>query len=133
MAWRGLVRESSAEQADGWSPDRQRSDIRRAADELGLVAAADPLWYERVGSGEKTAVPELQRALADGRAGQYQVLVVLATSRFARNVTEARIVKRDFAAAGLAIYFVNDRIVSGARSSRLTEGIREVLDEEENE
>lgn len=133
LVWRGLVRESTAEQADGWSPERQRSDIRRAADELGMIPARDPLYYERIGSGEREAVPELKRALADGRAGEYQVLVVLTTSRFARNATEARIVKRDFARAGIAIYFVHDRIISGSRQSLLTEGIKEVIDEAENE
>lgn len=132
LRWRGLVRESTERQADAWSPDRQRSDISRAADELGLLPAA-PLFYERTGSGEKEAVPELRRALEDGKRGEYDVLVVFATSRFARNVTEARIVKRDFARAGIVIYFVYERIISGSRSGRLTEGIREVLDEEENE
>jgi pyruvate formate-lyase activating enzyme-like uncharacterized protein len=38
LRWRGYVRESTAAQADKWSAERQRSDIARAADELGLVA-----------------------------------------------------------------------------------------------
>jgi site-specific DNA recombinase len=132
LRWRGLVRESTERQAEAWSPERQRSDIRRAADELGMLPA-EPLFYERVGSGEKTNVPEVRQALDEGRTGQYDVLVVLTTSRLARNATEARIIKRDFAKAGVVIYFAQDRIVSGARSSRLTEGIKEVLDEEENQ
>lgn len=132
LRFRGLVRESTERQAEAWSPDRQRNDIRRAADELGMVPV-EPLFYERVGSGEKEAVPELRRALEDGKRHEYDVLVVLTTSRFARNVTEARVVKRDFARAGIIIYFAMDRMVSGSRTSRLTEGIKEVLDEEENE
>lgn len=126
------MRESTERQADAWSPERQRSDIRRAAEELGLVPA-EPLWYERVGSGEKEAVPELARALADAKRSEYDVLVVFTTSRFARNATESRLRKRDFARAGIVIYFAHDRIISGARGSRLTEGIKEVIDEEENE
>lgn len=132
LRWRGLVRESTARQAEAWSPERQRSDIRRAADELGMVPA-EPLFYERVGSGEKEAVPELKAALADGTRHEYDVLVVFATSRFARNATEARIVKRDFRRAGIVIYFSSERIISGSRSSNLSEGIREVIDEQENE
>jgi site-specific DNA recombinase len=130
--WRGLVRESTERQAEAWSPDRQRADIRRAADELGMLPA-EPLFYERTGSGEKEGVPEVRRALEDGRRGEYDVLVVFTTSRFARNATEARVMKREFARAGIVIYFAHDRMISGARSSRLTEGIKEVIDEEENE
>jgi site-specific DNA recombinase len=97
------------------------------------MVAVEPLFYERVGSGEKENVPEVRRALEDGRRGEYDVLVVLATSRLARNATEARLVKRDFARAGVIIYFSSDRIISGAKNSRLQEGVRELLDEEENE
>lgn len=129
--WRGYVRESTAAQADGWSPERQRQDIANAATELGMLEA-EPSWYTRTGSGEK-ASDELEQALADAIAGQYEVLVVLTTSRFGRNRTEVARRKGEFRAAGIPVYFVQDRIVSGARSSRLLEGIREVIDEEENE
>lgn len=97
------------------------------------MVPSDPRWYERVGSGEATEVPELDAALADARAGAYDVLVVLTTSRFARNRAEAIRRKGEFARAGVPIYFVQERIVSGSRHGRLLEGIREVLDEEENE
>lgn len=131
LRWRAYIRESSQRQAEKWSPERQRQDILRSATELGLVAADSP-WYERTGTGEAIA-DELDAALRDGKAGQYDVLLVLTTSRFARNRVEAGRRKEQFAAAGIPIYFVQDRIVSGARSSRLLEGVREVIDEEENE
>jgi site-specific DNA recombinase len=130
--WRGLVRESTERQADRWSPERQRQDIRRAADELSMVGV-EPLFYERVGSGEAVGAPELRQALDDARRGEYDVLVLLTTSRFARNVLEARRLKAAFREAGVVIYFAIDRILSGSRTGRLTEGLREVLDEEENE
>jgi site-specific DNA recombinase len=131
--WRGLVRESSAEQArKETTPERQRADLRRAASELGMTDA-EPLFYERVGSGEAEDVPELQRALVDGKAGQYDVLVVFHTSRFARNRAEAVRMKVEFRKAGIVLYFVAQRIVSGAFTSALSEGMNEVLDEYENE
>lgn len=130
--WRGLVRESSQAQADKWSPERQREDLRRAGDELGMIPV-EPLFYERTGSGEVVDAEEISQALADGRAGHYDVLLVLTTSRFARNREEAVRRKGQFSKAGIPIYFVQDRIISGARSSRLLEGVREVMDEEENE
>ena len=131
LRWRGYVRESTAAQADKWSPERQRSDIARAADELGLVAA-EPTFYERTGSGEAESV-ELALALADAKRGQYDVLLVLTTSRFARNRAEAVRMKSLFRKAGVPIYFVSERIVSGSRASNLLEGVREVMDEEEND
>jgi DNA invertase Pin-like site-specific DNA recombinase len=131
LRWRGYVRESTAAQADKWSPERQRSDIVRAADELGMTAA-EPTFYERTGSGEAES-GELALALADAKRGQYDVLLVLTTSRFARNRTEAVRVKALFRKANVPIYFVHERIVSGSRESALNEGVREVLDENENE
>lgn len=129
--WRGLVRESTAEQADKWSPERQKSDLIRAAEELGLEG--DDQWYVRVGSGEAESVDELAEALADGKAGQYDVLLVVHTSRFARNRAEAVRMKAAFRKAGLVIYFVAQRLISGSLTGALTEGISEVIDENENE
>lgn len=130
--WRGLVRESTERQADNWSPARQRADLRRAADELGMIPV-EPLFYERVGSGETEQATELAAALADGRRGEYEVLAVLHTSRFARNRAEAVRLKAEFKKAGIVIYFVAQRLISGTYIGGLTEGISEVIDEQENE
>lgn len=130
--WRGLVRESSQAQADKWSPERQREDLRRAGDELGMVPV-EPVFYERTGSGEAVNVEELRQALADGRAGEYDVLVVLHTSRFARNRAEAVRMKAEFRKAGIVIYFAAQRLISGTYVGGLSEGISEVIDENENE
>lgn len=129
--WRGLVRESTEEQAEKFSPERQRSDLRRAGDELGLVPV-EPLFYERVGSGEARDVPEIQQALADGRRKQYDVLLVLHTSRLGRNSLEVKLVKEQFAKIGVVIYFTSQGILSGSRAQGLLEGINEVIDEQAN-
>lgn len=130
LRWRGLVRESTESQADRFSPERQRDDLRRAGIELGMVAT-EPLFYERVGSGEAVGAEELTQALAD--RGQYDVLVVLHTSRFARNRAEAVRRKAEFKKAGIVIYFAAQRIISGTYAGALSEGISEVIDEQENE
>ena len=132
LRWRGLVRESTEAQADKWSPERQRDDLRRAGDELGMVPT-EPLFYERVGSGEVVGAEELSTALADGKAGLYDVLVVLHTSRFARNRAEAVRRKAEFKRAGIVIYFAAQRLISGTYVGGLSEGIAEVVDENENE
>ncbi len=131
LRWRGYVRESTAAQAEKWSPERQRADIERAAGDLGLTPS-EPRWYEHTGSGEATS-DALALALADARARHYDVLMVLTTSRFARNRTEAVRMKGEFARTGTVVYFVSERIVSGARQTALLEGVKEVVDAEENE
>jgi DNA invertase Pin-like site-specific DNA recombinase len=131
LRWRGFARESTEEQtARGTPVERQRHDIERAAEELGLIAVP-PLWYQSTGSGEREGIPELQQALAD--AGQYDILVVFATSRFARRRAEAVRMKAAFAKAGIIIYFVAERMISGVYASSLQEGVGEVLDEHANE
>jgi DNA invertase Pin-like site-specific DNA recombinase len=132
LRWRGLVRESTEAQAEKWSPERQRDDLRRAAAEIGLIPV-HPEFYERVGSGEEVGASELAQALEDGKAGQYDVLLVLHTSRFARNRTEATRMKEAFRRAGVVIYFTAQRLISGSYTGALTEGISEVIDEHENE
>lgn len=129
LRWRGYVRESTEEQAE--AAERQRADLQRAATELGMVAA-EPTWYERVGTGEARST-ELEQALLDGRGGQYDVLLVFHTSRFARNRAEAVRMKESFARAGLVIYFVAQRIISGSRLAVLHEGVSEVIDQVEND
>ena len=129
--WRGYIRVSTEPQAEKWSPDRQRADIERAAAELGLVPA-EPRWYERTGSGESRS-EELLSALADARAGAYDVLMVLTTSRFARDRAEAVRMKAEFGRTSTAIYFVMERMVSGARQTALLEGVKEVVDQEEQQ
>lgn len=132
LRWRGYVRESTKRQADrGTPPERQRNDIARAAVDLGLVPA-EPLWYEHTGTGEARS-DELYQALEEAKVGQFDVLLVFITSRFARDRAEAAIIKRLYRQAGVPIYFVSDRIVSGARATALQEGIAEVVDEHSNE
>ncbi len=131
LRWRGYIRESTAAQADrGTPPERQKADIIRAANELGMVG--EPYFYERTGSGEAVS-SELQNALEDGRAGLYDVLVVFHTSRFARNRAEAVTAKAAFARAGIIIYFVSQRLISGTYAGGLAEGVSEVIDAHENE
>jgi DNA invertase Pin-like site-specific DNA recombinase len=133
LRWRGYLRESSQGQADKGTPlDRQRSEIERAAVELGLVPS-DPVWYQRVGSGEAERAPELQAALADVARKQYDVLVVFHSSRLARDRVEAGLVKREFTKAGGIIYFVSQRLISGTYTGALAEGMGEVIDSYENE
>jgi len=127
--WAGWLRESTQDQADNVT--RQRVDIERSATELGMVGPVR--WYSRVGSGEAEGMTELAGALADGKRGDYDVLVVFHTSRFARNRAEATRMKAAFRKAGIVVYFSAQRMISGSFQSALGEGVSEVLDEYDNE
>ena len=131
--YRAYLRESTQSQADRGTPlDRQRADILRAADELCLIPA-EPVWYERVGSGEIEGTPELAVALTDARAGTYDVLLVFHSSRLGRNRLEVGLAKRDFAKAGVVIYITSQRLICGTFAGALSEGVAEVIDEYGNE
>lgn len=128
---RGYIRESTQAQTNRGTPvDRQRADILRAIESLGMTT--DARWYQRTGSGETQDAPELAAALADGQQQQYDVLVCFALSRFARDRAEAVTQKRSFTAAGIIIYFVAERLISGTYTGALAEGVGEVLDERAN-
>lgn len=127
--WAGWLRESTEDQADAVA--RQRADIIRAAEELGMTGPT--WWYSRVGSGEAVAMPELAEALEDGKANEYDVLVVYHTSRFGRNRAEVARMKALFAKAGIVIYFAAQRMISGSGATGPMEGILEALDEYDNE
>jgi DNA invertase Pin-like site-specific DNA recombinase len=83
------VRESTEEQGQGFSPDAQRENIRKfaAANNLELVGE-----YCDFHSGwrKSEARPEFQRLMADAAQGQFDVVLVFHTSRFARSQIEAR-------------------------------------------
>ena len=76
---------------------------------------------------------QFQQAVSDAEAGLYDVLLVFHTSRFARNTRHAPDYKRRLLALGVLIVFVQQAMLSGAKSTRLAERFNEVMDEEYSE
>ncbi len=104
------VRESTAGQYDNFGPDAQREQVARAVERYGLVDTG--VEWAVAHSGWRIAG---HPAWADmlGRAGEgFDVLVVGYASRFARSLEAHVDARRAFHAAGAAILFADERILS---------------------
>jgi DNA invertase Pin-like site-specific DNA recombinase len=83
------VRESTEEQGQGFSPDAQRQAVAKFAEENNFDLIAEYCDFHS-GWRKSEARPEFQRLMADAAAGQFDVVLVFHTSRFARSQVEAR-------------------------------------------
>jgi site-specific DNA recombinase len=83
------LRESTEDQADGYSLDAQRQGIRRHAADRGYAIVAE---YVDLHSGwrDSDKRPEFQRLMADAAAGRFEAVIVFHSSRFARDQMLAR-------------------------------------------
>ena len=83
------LRESTEDQADGYSLDAQRQGIQRLADERGYSLVAE---YVDLHSGwrDSDKRPEFQKLIADAAAGRFEAVIVFHSSRFARDQMLAR-------------------------------------------
>ncbi len=106
-AW---VRESTSGQYDNFGPDAQREQIERAIERHGLVATGIE-WTVAHSGWRIAAHPAWAEML--GHAGiAFDVLVVGYASRFARSLEAHVDARRAFHAAGAAILFADERILS---------------------
>ncbi len=129
---RGYVRDSTVDQADGFSPDVQRS--RETAFARDHELEWQDVFYEEYVSGRSVLKrSQFKPAIADAEQGLYDVLLVFHTSRFARSMPDAREYKRRLAEVGVLVVFVQQGMVSGHKQSRLAERFNELIDEEYSE
>jgi DNA invertase Pin-like site-specific DNA recombinase len=125
------VRESTEEQGQGFSPDAQRQTIAKFAAENDLDLIGEYCDFHS-GWRKSEARPEFQRLMADAAAGEFDVVLVFHTSRFARNQVESKRYKQ------LLRERLGIRVVSVTQpmgedhtdpSSFLAESIHEMFDE----
>ena len=83
------IRESTEEQGQGFSPDAQRQAIAKFASENELELLGEYCDFHS-GWRKSEARPQFQRLMADAAAAAFDVVLVYHTSRFARNLIEAR-------------------------------------------
>jgi site-specific DNA recombinase len=83
------LRESTEDQADGYSLDAQRQGIRRLAQDRGYTLTVE---YVDLHSGWRNSDkrPEFQRLMGDAAAGRFEAVIVFHSSRFARDQLLAR-------------------------------------------
>ena len=125
------IRESTEEQAEGYSPAAQRQAITRYADDHDLDLVGEYVDYQSGWRGADKR-PQFQRLMADATDGCFDVVLVYHTSRFARNQLEARRYKqllRD--RLGVAVVSVTQPLGQDPAdpTSFLSESIHEVFDE----
>ncbi len=104
------IRESTKAQEDRYGPDAQREHQGRAIERYDLIDTG--LVWQVAHSGrtvDQTA--EWAEMLAHAGRG-YNVLVVAYVSRFARNVEALARTIRQLHAAGTAVYFCDERLLS---------------------
>jgi DNA invertase Pin-like site-specific DNA recombinase len=105
------VRESTVGQYDNWGPDAQRELQDRIIERFGLVDTG--LAWQSAASGRTVyQAPEFAAMTEAARAGRYDLLLVGYVSRFSRNLKQTLIAVDDLHAAGVAVVFCDERIVS---------------------
>jgi site-specific DNA recombinase len=124
------IRESTEEQGQNWAPHVQRKAVDR------LIAEREwqqmPGYQDFVSGRNAEKRPGFQQMLADARDGRFDVIVVYHSSRFARNVAEARRIKTWLRKkCGVEVVSVTQHFGDSERdpSAFLMESINEVLDE----
>lgn len=122
------VRVSTEEQSEGWSLDGQEQAIRDYAERNGYEIVA---VYRDETSGSKEKRPGLDRMLMDARAGRFQAIIALHTSRFFRSVALARRYKDLLRnTLGIEVRFVQQPVVDpNDPYAFMMEGINELFDE----
>jgi site-specific DNA recombinase len=125
------VRESTEEQGQGFSPDAQRQTIAKFAAENDLDLIGEYCDFHS-GWRKSEARPEFQRLMADAAAGEFDVVLVFHTSRFARNQVESKRYKQLLRERlGIRVVSVTQPMGEDPTdpSSFLAESIHEMFDE----
>jgi DNA invertase Pin-like site-specific DNA recombinase len=105
------IRESTAGQYDNFGPDAQRELQDRLIERCGLVDTG--LVWQTAASGRTVHKhPAFAAMVEAARAGTFDVLVVPYVSRFQRNLKQTLIGVDDLHAAGVAVIFADERILS---------------------
>jgi len=106
-AW---VRESTSPQLDNFGPESQRLQIARAIERYGLLDTG--IEWTVAHSGWKIAAHPVWAEMLRGAGVTFDILVVGYASRFARSLEAHVDARRAFHAAGAAILFADERILS---------------------
>lgn len=125
------LRESTEQQADGWSLDAQRQGIQRLAREHGYEIIDEYVdLHSAWRDSEKR--PEFQRLMADAGAGRFEAVLVFHSSRFARDSAFARRYKALLRQRGIVLLSASQPTFGDDPNDPqvfLTEGLQELFDE----
>ncbi|MFH1405273.1 MAG: recombinase family protein [Patescibacteria group bacterium] len=122
------VRESSELQDEGYSPQKQERTIKEYAQkhDIQIVSRFKDLVS---GTGAENR-PEFQRMVKEAKEGKFGYILVFHSSRFARNVADARAYKDALRKQGIQVISVTQQFGDPNRPEAfLNEGINELFDE----
>lgn len=125
------VRESTEEQDKGFAPQTQIDGVQVYADKHNIVMQSECHYKDLKSGTSATKRPGFQQMIEDAHRGKFDVLLVYHTSRFARNVKEARHYK-ELLRRKLGIDVISVTQPFGAwddPAAFLSEGINELFDE----
>lgn len=125
------IRESTEEQDKGFSPQAQDHGMQEYADRNNLKIQDECLYKDLKSGTSAINRPDFQRMIEDAHRGKFDVLLVYHTSRFARNVKEARHYK-ELLRKKLNIDVISVTQPFGAwddPAAFLSEGVNELFDE----
>jgi DNA invertase Pin-like site-specific DNA recombinase len=122
------VRESTAGQYDNWGPDAQRELQDRTIEKFDLVDTG-LLWQSAASGRTVYQSPEFAAMTEAAGSGRFDLLLVGYVSRFQRNLKQTLIAVDDLHAAGVAVLFCDERIIS-SDADRWDDFVREAHEAE---
>ncbi|MEW6611010.1 MAG: recombinase family protein [Patescibacteria group bacterium] len=125
----GYIRESTEDQDKGFSPDNQKRQIEEYAKRNNITVIE---WYKDLITGTSaTKRDDFQRMMADAEQKKFEAIIVYHTSRFARNVKEARTFKTHLREKlGIDVMSATQHFGDWKDPSAfLNEGVNELFDE----
>lgn len=125
----GYIRESTEEQGKGFSPQAQEKNIREYAKKHHIKII--DIYKDLISGRDASKRTDFQRMIDDAMQKKFDAIIVYHTSRFARNVQEARQYKK------LLREKLNIDVISSTQpfgdfndpSAFLNEGVNELFDE----
>lgn len=86
------IRESTEEQDKGYSPDNQIRTIKKYAEDHNIKLI--DTYKDLITGTDANLRHDFQRMIEDAKAGKFEVILIFHSSRFARNMEEAKKYKR---------------------------------------
>jgi len=109
---RRYVRVSSEEQGEKYGPEAQDDRLLAAIARLGLVDAGPAFVDEHSAWARSDQRPALRELVAAAQAGAYDLLLVPYFSRWSRDTEVALRLRRELHAAGVVLWFAQERFLS---------------------
>jgi DNA invertase Pin-like site-specific DNA recombinase len=122
------LRESTREQAEGFSPGAQLNGTLEEARRRGYWVPPEHVFLDLM-SGRREDRVAFQDLLALARSGQIAAVIVLHTSRWARNAMVSRKYKEELRGRGVEVIATNAQFDVARPEGKFAERMMEAVDE----